>query len=63
MIDVGRIVWRQAMETMIGIATILVGAGIFWVCFALGVYLFTRTGREGLRIARLEDERRRDTSP
>ncbi len=51
------------METMIGIATILVGAGIFWVCFALGVYLFTRTGREGLRIARLEDERRRDTSP
>jgi hypothetical protein len=46
------------METMIGIAALLVGAGVSWVCFALGVYLFTRTGREGLRIQRLEDERR-----
>lgn len=51
------------METMIGIAAILVGVGILWVCFALGVYFLTRTGREGLRIARLEDERRRDTAP
>jgi hypothetical protein len=47
------------METMIGIAALLVGAGVLWVCFACGVYLFTRTGREGLRIQRMEDERRR----
>ncbi len=46
------------METMIGIAALLVGAGVLWICFALGVYLFTRTGREGLRIQRIEDERR-----
>jgi uncharacterized protein (DUF2062 family) len=47
------------METMIGIAAVLVGAGVLWLCFALGVYFFTRTGREGLRIERMEDERRR----
>jgi hypothetical protein len=41
---------------MIGIAALLAGAGVLWVCFALGVYLFTRTGREGLRIQRMEDE-------
>jgi hypothetical protein len=46
------------VETMIGIAAILVGAGVLWPCFALGVYFFTRTGREGLRIQRMEDERR-----
>ena len=46
------------METMIGIAAVLVGLGVAWVCFAAGVYLFTRTGREGLRIERLEEERR-----
>jgi uncharacterized protein (DUF2062 family) len=43
---------------MIGIAALLVGAGILWLCFALGVYFFTRTGREGMRIQRMEDERR-----
>jgi uncharacterized protein (DUF2062 family) len=47
---------------MIGIAALLVGAGILWLCFALGVYFFTRTGREGLRIQRMEDEQRRRTS-
>ena len=41
---------------MIGIAALLVGIGVLWVCFALGVYLFTRTGREGIRIA--QEERR-----
>ena len=46
------------METMIGIAVLLVGIGILWVCFAAGVVLFTRTGREGMRIQRMEDERR-----
>jgi hypothetical protein len=51
------------METMIGIAAILAGAGVLWLCFALGVYFFTRTGREGLRIQRLEDERRQRTTP
>ena len=50
------------METMIGIAALLVGAGILWLCFAVGVYFFTRTGREGLRIERMEDERRRRVS-
>ena len=51
------------METMIGIAALLVGAGVLWLCFAIGVYFFTRTGREGLRIERMEDERRRRVSP
>jgi hypothetical protein len=51
------------LETMIGIAALLVGAGIGWLCFAIGVYFFTRTGREGMRIARMEDERRQRPSP
>lgn len=51
------------METMIGIAAILVGAGVLWLCFALGVYFFTRTGREGLRIQRMEDERLQRVPP
>jgi len=46
------------METMIGIAALLVGAGVLWLCFAIGVYFFTRTGREGMRIQRMEDQRR-----
>ena len=44
------------METMVGIAALLVGIGLLWVCFALGVYFFTRAGREGVRIQRIEDE-------
>jgi hypothetical protein len=48
---------------MIGIAALLVGAGIGWLCFAIGVYFFTCTGREGMRIARMEDERRQRPSP
>ena len=51
------------METMIGIAALLVGAGVLWLCFALGVFFFTRTGREGLRIQRMEDERRERVPP
>ena len=54
------------METMVGIAALLVGVGVLWVCFALGVYLFTRTGREGIRIQRTEEEPRpqpRDRDP
>jgi hypothetical protein len=43
---------------MVGIAALLVGIGILWLCFALGVFFFTRTGREGMRIQRMEDERR-----
>jgi hypothetical protein len=50
------------METMIGIGVLLAGIGVFWVCFALGVYYFTRTGREGMRIQRMEDERRQQQS-
>ena len=50
------------METMIGIAALLVGLGVAWLCFALGVYFFTRTGREGLRIERMEEERRRQST-
>jgi hypothetical protein len=42
---------------MIGIAVLLVGIGVLWVCFAYGVYLFTRTGREGIRIARITNSR------
>jgi hypothetical protein len=52
-----------AMETMIGIGVLLVGIGILWLCFALGVFFFTRTGREGMRIQRMEDERRERLSP
>jgi hypothetical protein len=54
------------VETMIGIAVLLVGVGVLWVCLALGVYLFTRTGREGIRIQRMQEERRaqpRDLDP
>ena len=43
---------------MIGIAVLLVGLGVLWLCFAVGVYYLTRTGREGMRIQRMEDERR-----
>jgi len=50
------------METMIGIGVLLAGIGVFWVCFALGVYYFTRTGREGMRIQRMEEERRHQVS-
>ena len=50
------------METMIGIGVLLVGIGILWLCFALGVFFFTRTGREGMRIQRMEDERRERSS-
>lgn len=46
------------METMIGIAALLAGLGVLWLCFAIGVYYLTRTGREGMRIQRMEDERR-----
>jgi hypothetical protein len=42
---------------MIGIAALLVGVGIAWVCFAVGVYFLTRTGREGMRLASMADER------
>jgi len=48
---------------MIGIAVLLVGIGILWLCFALGVFFFTRTGREGMRIQRMEDERRERLAP
>jgi len=48
---------------MIGIAALLVGIGILWLCFALGVFFFTRTGREGMRIQKMEDERRERVSP
>jgi hypothetical protein len=51
------------METMIGIGVLLAGIGVFWVCFALGVYYFTRTGREGMRIQQMSDERRQHLSP
>ena len=47
----------MSMETMIGIAALMVGLGVLWVCFAVGVYLFTRTGREGMRVQRMEDQR------
>jgi hypothetical protein len=46
------------METMIGIAALLIGAGVLWLCFALGVYFFTRTGREGMRLAQMADDGR-----
>jgi hypothetical protein len=48
---------------MMGIAVLLVGAGVLWLCFAIGVYYLTRTGREGMRIQRMEDERRERLSP
>jgi hypothetical protein len=43
---------------MIGVAALILSVGLLWVCFAVGVYFFTRTGREGMRIQRMEDERR-----
>jgi hypothetical protein len=47
----------MSMETMIGIAALMVGLGVLWVCLAVGVYLFTRTGREGMRVQQMEDKR------
>jgi hypothetical protein len=47
---------------MIGIGVLLAGIGLLWLCFALGVYFFTRTGREGMRIQRMEEERQRESS-
>ena len=47
------------MGTMIGLGVLLAGIGVLWLCFAAGVFFFTRTGREGMRIQRMEDERRR----
>jgi hypothetical protein len=44
------------MET--GIGALLVGAGVLWLFFAMGVYFFTRMGREGIRLAEIADERR-----
>ena len=41
------------METLIGIGVLLVGAGIGWLWFGVGVNFLTRTGREGMRIARM----------
>ena len=46
------------METMIGISALIVSLGLLWLCFAIGVFFLTRTGREGMRIQRMEDERR-----
>lgn len=51
------------METLIGIGVLLTGAGLGWLCFAVGVYFLTRTGREGMRIARMADEREHHRSP
>jgi hypothetical protein len=62
-VDPRRVGWRRTLETMIGIAVLLVGIGLLWLCFAVGVYVFTRTGREGLRIQRMEDERRQRVPP
>jgi hypothetical protein len=56
--NVGQANGGVQLETMIGIAALLVGAGVAWLCFAAGVYFFTRTGREGMRIARMEEEQR-----
>ena len=56
----GPTVWRCALETMIGIGVLLVGIGILWVCFAIGVWFFTRTGREGMRIQRMQADRWRE---
>lgn len=51
------------METMIGIGVLLAGIGVLWVCFAVGVYVFTRTGREGMRLQQMEADRRRAQPP
>jgi hypothetical protein len=37
------------METLFGVAALLAGIGVLY---------FTRTGREGMRIQRMEDEHR-----
>jgi hypothetical protein len=50
------------METTIGIGVLLAGMGVLWLCFAAGVFFLTRTGREGMRIQRMEDERRQHVS-
>jgi hypothetical protein len=51
------------METMIGIAALLAGIGVLWLCFAVGVYYFTRSGREGMRIQQMESDQRHQAPP
>ena len=48
---------------MIGIAALLVGIGVLWLGFAIGVFYLTRTGREGMRIQRMEEEQRQHRAP
>lgn len=51
------------MEWLIGIGVVLAGAGIGWLCFAVGVYYLTRTGREGMRLEQMAEERRSRHGP
>jgi hypothetical protein len=46
------------METMIGIGVLLAGIGVLWICFALGVFFFTKTGREGMNLERMAEARK-----
>jgi len=46
------------VETMIGIGVLLAGIGVLWVCFALGVFFFTKTGREGMRLEQMAEARK-----
>jgi hypothetical protein len=47
---------------MIGIAALFVVRAFGWLCYCIGVYFLTRTGREGMRIQPMEDERRQRPS-
>jgi hypothetical protein len=40
----------------LGIAVILIGIGVFWMCFAAGVYMFTLSGRVGTEIDKSKRE-------
>lgn len=46
------------VETMIGIGVLCAGLGVLWLCFALGVFFLTKTGREGMNLERMAEERK-----
>ena len=50
------------METMIGIGVLCAGIGVLWLCFALGVFFFPKTGREGMTLERMAEERKAEQS-
>ena len=48
----------MSSELLLAISALIVSVGLFILCAGVGVYFFTRSGKTGVEIARLDDERR-----